>query len=135
VHTRWTANTLVLALSSIACDEQSSEVPPTFTELRERVLTPGCVFATCHKSGATSAGMMNLEGTDDEVHARLVDVPAAGITGRIRVIAGDPDTSYVMEKLTSDTPAAGERMPLDAPLEPDRIELVRAWIEAGAAND
>lgn len=99
-----------------------------------QVLTPSCVFATCHKSGASPAGSLDLEGEDDAVHMRLVNVPAT-VTGRLLVVPMDPDGSYVMEKLTSDMPTAGVRMPMTGPLEPNRIELVRAWIEAGAAND
>lgn len=127
---------IVLAMCLGACDGGDEDAPPTFTELREEVLTPSCVFATCHKSpDASAAGLMNLEGTNDEVHAVLVDVPSSVLPDRIRVTPSDPDASYVMEKLTSAMPEAGEQMPMNAELEPHRIELVRAWIDAGAAND
>lgn len=127
--------TLVVWLTSTAaCDSgDPADEPPTFTEVHERVLQTGCVFATCHQAGASSAGMMSLER--DEAHANLVDVPAAAAPGKIRVVPGDPDASYVIEKLTNAMPTAGEQMPPDAPLEDDRVELVRAWIEAGAADD
>jgi hypothetical protein len=117
-----------------ACDEaEPQDAPPTFTELHERVLQPSCVFATCHQKGASAAGMMPLDR--DVAHASLVDAAAVGAPGRIRVIPGDPEQSYVIEKITSPTPTAGEQMPPDAPLEAERVELIRAWIEAGAADD
>ena len=117
-----------------ACDDgEDQDAPPTFTELHERVLQPSCVFATCHQQGASAAGMMALDR--DLAHAALVDVSAVAAPGRIRVIPGDPEQSYVMEKITNATPTAGEQMPPDAPLEAERVELVRAWIEAGAADD
>jgi hypothetical protein len=128
------ATVLALVCPGAACDDAGDEpAPPTFGELRERVLTPGCVFNACHK-GAAAAGALNLEGTDEAVHAELVDAQAT-VAGRILVVPMDPGTSYLYEKLTSDMPAAGERMPMTGELEADRIELVRAWIEAGAAND
>ena len=126
---------LGLVLASAACDGgDPDKAPPTFQELRIEVLTPACVFQACHKSGASPAGMLNLEGEDDAVHMRLVDAPAT-VTGLVLVVPMDPDASYLMEKLTSDTPTAGTRMPMTGPLEEDRIEMVRSWIAAGAAND
>lgn len=119
-----------------ACDgaeDDGGDAPPTFTEVHERVLQTSCVFSTCHKSGPSPAGEMTLER--DVAHANLVDVPSPVVAGKIRVVAGDPDASYVMEKLTAPMPASGDVMPPDAPLEAERIELVRAWIEAGAADD
>lgn len=119
-----------------ACDggeDDGGEAPPTFTEVHERVLQTSCVFSTCHKSGPSPAGEMTLER--DVAHANLVEVASPVVAGKIRVVAGDPDASYVMEKLTESMPASGDVMPPDAPLEAERIELVRAWIEAGAADD
>jgi hypothetical protein len=136
-HTRraFARGTLVAWLTlTAACDDgEQTDAPPTFTEVHERVLQTGCVFVTCHKSGASAAGMMALDR--DVAHANLVDVPAAMAPGKIRVVPGDPDASYVMEKLTNPMPTVGEQMPPDAPLEQERIDLVRKWIEAGAADD
>lgn len=123
-----------LTVFASACDDgEQGDAPPTFSELHERVLQPSCVFATCHQQGASAAGMMALDR--DVAHASLVDASAVAAPGRIRVIPGDPEQSYVMEKVTSAMPTAGEQMPPDAPLEAERVELIRAWIEAGAADD
>jgi len=133
---RLIACALALVSTGAACDDGGSgdEAPPTFQELRAEVLTPACVFQACHKSGASPAGMLNLEGEDDAVHMRIVDAPAT-VTGRVLVVPMDPDASYLFEKLVSDMPAVGTQMPMTGPLEDYRIEMVRAWIEAGAAND
>ena len=129
---------LALLATGAACDDggdSGEDAPPTFQELRAEVLTPACVFQACHKSGASPAGMLNLEGEDDAVHMRIVEAPAT-ITGRLLVVPMDPASSYLFEKLVSDTPAVGTRMPMTGmALEDYRIEKVRAWIEAGAAND
>lgn len=117
-----------------ACESgEPSAMPPTLGELHERVLEPSCTFATCHGSGPSPAGALSLER--DVAHASLVDAPSSVVSGAILVVPGDPDASYVMAKLTATPPAAGESMPPDAPLEAERIELVRAWIEAGAVDE
>jgi hypothetical protein len=52
------------------------------------------------------------------------------------VIAGDPCSSLLVQKLES-TPPFGSRMPLDGPpyLEPDEIGLIRDWIAEGALEN
>ncbi len=125
---------LLLGLVLTACGgSEPSDAPPSFTEIHERVLQPSCVFATCHESGPSPAGMLSLAAND--AYAGLVEVRSSVVTAKVRVVPGDPSASYLMEKLTEAMPTAGDPMPPGAPLEDDRIELVRAWIEAGAADD
>ena len=124
---------MVLGLLAACEASEPAGMPPTLDELHERVLQPSCVFATCHGSGPSPAGELSLER--DGAHASLVDMPSSVVPDAILVIPGDPDASYMMQKLTATVPTAGESMPPDAPLEAERIELVRAWIEAGAADD
>lgn len=108
--------------------------PPTLTQVQGQVFTPTCSnFATCHQ-GANGAGGLNLEA--GKSFGQLVNQSAVGIAGKIRVKPGDPDDSYLMEKLTKAMPAAGVQMPNGGdPLEPAQIDLVRSWIAAGAPNN
>jgi hypothetical protein len=68
-------------------------------------------------------------------HGSLVGVPSREAPDLVRVAPGDPDASYLLQKLTSATPRDGERMPPDQPLASNKIEAIRAWIAAGAPND
>jgi mono/diheme cytochrome c family protein len=56
---------------------------------------------------------------------------------RWRVLAGEPDSSYLVQKAVSDAPKAGARMPLDGPpfLSDGEIERIERWIEEGAADN
>jgi len=106
----------------------------TFTILQKRVFgAKGCRVATCH--GASMAGGLDLRyGT---AHFALVDQPAttAAAAGKMRVVPGDPDASFLWQKLTG-TLAEGEgaRMPAAGapPLDALELAFVRSWIEGGA---
>ena len=54
----------------------------------------------------------------------------------MRVVPFDPDASYLYEKISVARPTEGDRMPASStPLSAEKIEAVRAWIEAGAPDD
>lgn len=91
-----------------------------------------CNFSSCH-SGSGSNGL-NLE---KPTWAKLVNVKSVGPADlRELVVPGKPDDSYLVQKLTQTSPAAGARMPnTGTPLEADRLQLVRGWVEAGAQDD
>lgn len=98
----------------------------SFADVQE-VFAGACNFRGCHGGGSAS-GMLDLTGMP---YDRLVNVSSPE-TQRVRVVPGDPASSYLYQKLTSDTPAAGVRMPLGGVLEAERTEVIRLWIAAGA---
>jgi hypothetical protein len=61
--------------------------------------------------------------------------PQTEIPGRLRVAPGDPDSSYLLEKIERATPTSGKRMPPEQPLDPRDIDTVRAWILQGAKDN
>jgi hypothetical protein len=75
---------------------------------------------------------MSLEGSP---HDRIVDVPSMQMPNLPRVAPGDPDGSYMIQKLEQEMPFMGTQMPPTAPLGEERLELVRAWIDGGALDD
>ncbi|MFN4136780.1 MAG: hypothetical protein ACK4G2_14095 [Novosphingobium sp.] len=89
--------------------------------------------ATCHLTGEEAGGMA-LVG--DMAIASLVGQPADEAPGLMRVMAGDPDRSYLVMKLEGTHIAnggAGAQMPFGAPpLTAAEIATVRAWIAQGA---
>lgn len=75
---------------------------------------------------------MSLEANP---HSLIVDVASMGMPSLPRVAPGDPDGSYMVQKLEQEMPFSGTQMPPTAPLDQERIDLVRGWIEAGALDD
>lgn len=122
---------LIPFLTVTACgDDGGGDAPGTLSEIEAEIFAKSCAFAACHK-GAGPAGGLNLEGA---THAKLVGVTATGAAKPL-IAPGDPEGSYLFEKLTVAIPSNGDQMPPGAPLASAKIELIRSWIAAGAADD
>jgi uncharacterized protein (TIGR03118 family) len=112
----------------------SNAVVVTLAQLQTNIFTPRCAF--CH-TGAGNAlpGVMNLSNAAAS-HAALVGVASLEVPTLQRVNPGNPDSSYLIEKLEDATPTVGERMPLGGPfLSQAEIDEIRAWISSGAPNN
>lgn len=92
------------------------------------VLTPNC--NGCHVGAGAPAGL-RLDAASS--YAQLVNVASTQVPALLRVNPGDPDNSYLVQKISQATPQVGGRMPLGrAALPQSSIDLVRAWIAGGA---
>jgi hypothetical protein len=119
-----------LALGSVSCGPGEEEIPPTFTNVQSQVFNLSCVFSACHTGAAPAAEMgLNMGAYEDIVNVASMQVPA-----KVRVKPGDPDGSYLMDKLLGKQ-TVGEPMPQGGMLEEQRLDLIRRWILAGAPND
>ena len=120
--------------------------PATFATIQKKIFAVSGATVSCH--GAADSGGLTL--TPDAAYANLVGVaatnPAAHAAGLLRVAPGDPDHSFLLDKITGRlTPDEGKRMPLDpetgAPAEPNPVtqdfieKILIPWIRAGAKND
>jgi len=83
---------------------------------------------SCHSSSVMQGG---LDLVTDSYHS-LVGARSPQWPDQQRVVPGDPERSLLFKKLTGHQGALGQRMPLDAPIDPEVIAQVRAWIQAGA---
>jgi mono/diheme cytochrome c family protein len=108
---------------------------PTFsTQIQAQILTPACV--PCHTDdGRTPSGGMNLKS--GVAFSSLVGVASTGKPGAIRVIAGNPSGSYMVQKLEGAADIVGLRMPRNGPpyLTDAQVALIRLWIQNGAPNN
>jgi hypothetical protein len=133
------ASSLALMLASCAGDGTGldangrpiSDVPVAnsdFQEIQDTIFTPIC--SVCHVGSGAPQGLRLDAGNS---YALLVNVSSAEVPGVMRVNPGNPDASYIVQKIEG-TAAVGVRMPANGPpyLPQDRIDLVRRWISAGA---
>jgi hypothetical protein len=134
---------LLLTLAACAGDETKDTDTDgggaTFTAVYDTVLNPtdtqkpSCELAGCH--AAPSSNGMELDGRDN-AYASLVDVDSEFATGEVLVIPGDADNSYLVKKLEGASGITGDPMPPPfGGIDPADVQLVRDWIDAGAADD
>jgi hypothetical protein len=99
----------------------------TLESIQDNVFTPICI--TCHAGAAAPQGLRLEEGMS---HAMLVNVPSVEVPALLRVDPGNPDDSYLIQKIEG-TAAVGGRMPLGGPALPQAtIDAIRQWITNGA---
>jgi hypothetical protein len=129
--------TLVLAActagSGEGLDQNGQPVQPAppvasdFQEIQDTIFTPICT--QCHIGSGAPQGL-RLDAANS--YALLVNTASSEVPALLRVNPGNPNQSYLLQKIEG-TAAVGGRMPLgQAPLPQDRIDLVRSWIAAGA---
>jgi hypothetical protein len=144
----WSLLALLLPLAG-GCDEKLSDIAgpspnlqPTFSSIQREIFettdASGRAACTqCHSDagGRTPSGGMNLR--HDLAYATLVGIASRGKAGAIRVIPGDPDSSYIVQKLEGTPGIVGERMPRTGGpyLTEGQISIIKRWIETGARND
>jgi hypothetical protein len=108
--------------------------PVAYSEVQAVFEEYGCVG--CHPGVNPS-----LDLTAGNSYRELVGVQALEDPTLVRVVAGDPSSSFLYLKLggdppVADIPAIGTRMPPQAPpIDPADLDLVRRWILQGAKNE
>jgi hypothetical protein len=132
----------------VTCDTLN----PTFTNVYANVIGARCTG--CHRPGASgvNVGMLDMS-TPAAAYTNLVGVTSAGtgagtsgvtcaVAAVPRVSAGSAATSLlfnkVASKLAGTPPPCGSPMPLPAtaaPLTQAQVDLIGAWINAGALNN
>jgi hypothetical protein len=145
---RHTLGILLLAAASFAgaaCDEKLSSVAgptpnlePTFASIQRDIFeatdSSGRTACTqCHSStGRTPSGGLNLN--HDVAYDQLVNAAVREKPGAVRVIPGDADNSYLVQKLEGASGITGRRMPQNGPpyLTDGQISIIRRWIAIGA---
>jgi hypothetical protein len=119
--------------------EQTSAASPSCSTRRARevkfardvepILMSGCSGEFCHGLAMTSAS---------RAHAFLVNQPSFECDGERPIVTpGDPDRSYLMDKVLGRNLCAGHAMPrgFGNRLSPDEVQTLSDWICEGAPND
>jgi hypothetical protein len=100
------------------------------------IFSANCALSGCHAGTSPQQGQNLSEGL---AYQAIVDVPANERAGMMRVKPAVPDSSYLVHKIQgtqASVGGSGGQMPLGgAPLSQSQIDLIRAWIAAGARNN
>lgn len=159
------------ALACAACSsDPEPAAPASFRQDVAPILGLSCVASQCHDKDTPKAGMYlgphygfsNMEFDEPltdavvaEILANIVGVDSTTAAGVKRVAAGDPDNSFIMQKVagthgmqghtcmvqeTGVTEECGEEMPPDNGLcqqknGQERCDKIAAWIEQGAKDN
>lgn len=102
--------------------------PADFATIQREILTPRCANS-CHYGSTAPQGLRLEEGF---AYDMLVNVASVEVPDLLRVEPGNPDFSYLVQKIDG-TATAGVRMPADGTvLAPEQIDAIRQWITDGA---
>jgi len=105
---------------------QASE--PDFQRIQNTIFTPVCT--SCH-SGFFAPQGLRLDARNS--YRMLVGIQSAEMPSVQRVKSGDPDASYLVQKIEGHA-SVGIRMPASGPaLTQKDIDLIREWIARGAS--
>lgn len=130
------------------CDEKLSDVTgptpslePTLSSIQRDIFnapdsTGRAACSSCHNpQNAQFAANLNL--ADGSAYGQLVGIPSTTKPGAVRVIAGDPDNSYLIQKIIGSSDIVGQRMPRTGGpyLTDGQVLVIRRWIALGARND
>ncbi len=134
-----TLGALLFAMAIGACSKSptsptpAASTAPTLSAIQTQIFDPGC--ASCHTDvGRTPSSGLNLKAGSS--FRALSNVPSVAKTGAVLVIPGNPNGSYLIQKLEGDAGIVGGRMPRTGPpfLTDAQVKMIRDWIAAGAPN-
>jgi hypothetical protein len=105
---------------------------PNLPSIQRNIFQMTCQWATCH---GPPDPIWDLVLVDPDVEQRLVNVPAVGCRNWTLVEPGSLEKSYLWQKVSSDQPPCGDRMPWRPErLREDALECISSWI-LGLATD
>ncbi len=107
-----------------------SAITADFQSIQANVFTPIC--SKCH-IGASAPEGLQLDAAHS--YNLLVGVPSVERPDLLRVIPGNPDASYMVQKIEGAAGIVGGQMPLgETPLPQATIDAISQWITNGAPN-
>lgn len=114
----------------------NNELQATLSSLQENIFTPTCALGGCHSSTSASAGLSLAAG---ESFLQLVGIESTQADGQNRVMAGNSDQSYLINKLRgtqATVGGSGSQMPRGgSALSDEEIQAIEQWIGDGAVNN
>ena len=106
-----------------------SSLAPTLDSIQTNVFNVNCAVPGCHGGAGAQQGLRLDPGFSA---GNLINVPSPRDSNLIRVVPGNPDASFLIQKLDG-TQTLGDRMPDGGPyLTTATVNVIRQWIQDGA---
>jgi hypothetical protein len=107
----------------------ASGLAPTLDSIQTNVFNVNCAVPGCHGGVSAQQGLRLDPGFSA---GNLINVHSPQDSNLIRVVPGDPDASFLIQKLQG-TQTVGSRMPDGGPyLTTATVNVIRQWIQDGA---
>ena len=141
MRSHWLGRIALLSLVGTACAGDGTGVDggggvnggPTLSADVQPILTANCALSGCHVGSDPQEGQNLSAG---QTFSNVVNVASNELPTMDRVEPGQPDSSYLVHKIQGthlQVGGSGDRMPLArSPLSQTEIDVIRAWIQAGA---
>lgn len=107
--------------------QATGTIEPVWSEIHPKLILARCATSGCHDQAAAAGELVMVDAC--ETYRTLME---AGTCKKKRVVPGDGDGSFLLEKVDSETPSCGSRMPTSGPLSESEVAALRTWIEDGA---
>src|SRR5438132_8522933 len=126
---------LAAALLTLAACGGGGNAPPaglqpTLASIQDNVFTVTCAVPGCHGGAGAQQGLRLDPGFSA---GNLINVPSPRNPNLIRVVPGDPDASFLIQKLQGTDGLLGDRMPDGWPyFTTATINVIRQWLQNGA---
>ena len=122
----------VVAVSAACTGDATSDAgtEAKLSVIADEIFSPNCSATACHGGDGP---VRDLKLDADDLHAELVDVEST-VSGVAYVVPGDPEASLLYRVLIGDVDSI-RQMPPNSPVDDDKVELVKTWIEDGATDD
>ena len=132
---------LILLGPGCAGGDAAPGPPGTFAEIYAALFpaetNPRCTFCHAMPASNPSNGNLHMGSAKAEAYAALVAKTSSSTKcgGKALVVAGKPDMSLFLEKLSA-SPPCGDRMPVGGKVLSDaQLEMIRSWIQDGARDN
>jgi len=114
-------------------DEPVVDDSPKLSILQSEIFDLNCAVSGCH-IGSTPPKGLNLE--NGNTFSNIVNVPSDEQPDLKLIEPGNPEESYLYQKITGATGIIGSQMPLGrSPLSIEEMEQIRDWILEGALDN
>ena len=116
----------LLAPAALGGEAEPNEPDATVSYARDVLPVIRAKCQGCHQPAKSQGGYLMTDA------AALL---AGGESGEAAVVPGDPDASYLWHRVEPDDSGVAEMPPSGPQLTDDERDLLRRWIEQGAADD